>query len=266
MTPKWKHFRIDISLDDRITVWIDVAERSVNVLFEAVFDELVLILEDLTQLAPARPLLFRSAKTKGFVVGADLRRILAIESDAEIQAFLLHGQMALARLEEYPGDTIAFIQGPCLGGGLELAMSCSYRIACDSPETKLGTPEAKLGLMQGWGGTQRLIEIAGVENGLQMLIDGESIGGERALEIHLVDAIMNADRCEPGILEFIGQLAGRQVADFEKPNGKFSINNRDRFEAWRNTHSLAMSPLVRDLRSRRSRHLGFESREASSGT
>ena len=237
MTPNWKHFQIDTSLDNRITIWIDVAERSVNVLFEAVFDELVSILEHLTQLDSARPLLFRSAKRKGFVVGADLRRILEIESDEESQAFLLHGQRALMRLEEYPCDTIALIQGPCLGGGLELAMACNYRIACDSPETTLGMPESKLGLMPGWGGTQRLIEIAGIANGLQMLVDGESICCDRAFGIHLVDALLDADRYETGATEFIRQLSSRRVAGIDSQREQLKSDLRESFETWRLSHS-----------------------------
>ncbi len=240
MIPALNHFRIDTSHDGHITIWIDVADRSVNVLFEAVFDELLLIIEYLPQLGSSRPLLFRSAKQKGFVVGADLRRILAIGSDSEIQAFLLHGQQALTRLEEYPGDTIALINGPCLGGGLELAMACRYRIAVDTPETQLGMPESKLGLMPGWGGTQRIIEIAGVENGLPMLIDGEPISCTRALEIKLVDALLHANQNETDISNFTGQLPRQTDADSRSK--RMPLDALKKLEAWRTSHLVDLSP------------------------
>ena len=240
MIPTLKNFRMDTTLDDRITIWIDVADRSVNVLFEPVFDELILILEYLSQLGATRPLLFRSAKPKGFAVGADLRRILAIESDSEIQAFLLQGQTALERIEKYPNITIALLQGPCLGGGLELAMACKYRLASDSPETQLGMPESKLGLMPGWGGTQRLIEIVGLDNGLPMLIDGESISCKRALEIHLVDGLLDASHFETAISEFIGQLKHQTVSS--SPGQRLPLESHEKFSKWRAAHFSDRTP------------------------
>lgn len=245
MIPDLKHFRLDTTLDDRNTIWIDVADRSVNVLFEPVFDELVLILEHLAKLGSSRPLLFRSAKPKGFVVGADLRRILAIESDADIQAFLLQGQMALERIEDYAGTTIALIQGPCLGGGLEFAMACKYRLACNTPETQLGMPESKLGLMPGWGGTQRLIEIVGVESGLPMLMDGESISCKLALEIHLVDSLVDVNHLETEISDFISQLT-RQT-DSGSPSQRLPLGSHEKFSDLRAAHSVDFTPSQRAI-------------------
>jgi 3-hydroxyacyl-CoA dehydrogenase/enoyl-CoA hydratase/3-hydroxybutyryl-CoA epimerase len=91
MSPTYQHFRIDESLPDRFTIWIDVRDRSVNVLNEPVLDELNQIVEAASHWATL-PLVLRSAKQQGFVFGADLRRILDVKSDSEIQEFLLHGQ------------------------------------------------------------------------------------------------------------------------------------------------------------------------------
>jgi 3-hydroxyacyl-CoA dehydrogenase / enoyl-CoA hydratase / 3-hydroxybutyryl-CoA epimerase len=204
MKTQLRHLRIDESVPGRITVWIDVAERSVNVLFDEVFDELVVVLDEMLCNESPPTLVFRSAKRKGFIVGADLRRILAIETDSEIQSFLLKGQSALERLEAYPGETVAVIQGPCLGGGLEFAMACRYRIASDTESTQLGMPEAKIGLMPGWGGTQRLVEIIGYANGLAMLLDGDAVGAQRSLELHLVDALFNDLSLDEDLSRFLG--------------------------------------------------------------
>ena len=157
-------------------------------------------------------LIFRSAKRKGFIVGADLNRILALETDAEIQSFLLTGQAALEILEAYPGNAIAVIEGPCLGGGLEFAMACSHRIASDAESTQLGMPEAKLGLMPGWGGTQRLIEIVGYVHGLEMLLSGEAIDAKRSVEFQLVDKLFDDRSIERDLSEFVEDVLRGKIS------------------------------------------------------
>ena len=206
MNATWRHFRIDIDLADRITVWVDVENRSLNVLFEDVFDELFAIIESFRKQGPEVPIVFRSSKQRGFVVGADLRRILAIESDAEIQAFLLKGQEVLESIEQLEQATVALIQGPCLGGGLEFAMACRFRLAMDDSQTQIGLPEAKIGLMPGWGGTQRLIELVGLAHGLPMLMSGAPIDAKRALAIHLVDALIDPANSAVSLTEQLSRL------------------------------------------------------------
>ena len=211
MKLNYQHFRIDESLLDRITVWIDVQGRSVNALSEPVFDELQQILDAETQRARNLPLVFRSAKRDSFVVGADLRRILSIDSDAQIQQFLLHGQMVLERLSQFNGSTVAIIQGPCLGGGLELALACDFRLAVNSTNTQLGMPESKLGLMPGWGGTRRLIETVGVSDGLTMLLTGNAVDAQRALVLQLVDASVQESILEEELTNFLRHLREAQT-------------------------------------------------------
>lgn len=203
MKAQLQHLRLDESIPGRVSVWVDVAERSVNVLFDEVFDELGIVLDEMQRNLAPRPLIFRSAKRKGFIVGADLNRILAIKTDLEIQSFLLKGQTVLQKLENYPNATLAVIQGPCLGGGLEFAMACRYRIAADAESTILGMPEAKLGLMPGWGGTQRLVEIVGFEHGLEMLLSGDPVNSHRALEWRLVDSLFTEQSIENDITQFL---------------------------------------------------------------
>jgi enoyl-CoA hydratase/carnithine racemase len=112
---EYMHFRIDESLVDRVMVWIDVEGRSVNAFSEPVLDELLQIVEQQQRRNRILPLVFRSAKHHSFVVGADLRRILAIETDVEVQQFMLHGQAAFERLEQFRGTTLAIINGPWIG-------------------------------------------------------------------------------------------------------------------------------------------------------
>ena len=106
MKPNFQHFRIDETLNDHVTIWIDVQGRSVNALSEPVFDELLQIVEAETQLVRQLPLVFRSAKRNSFVVGADLRRILSIKKDAEIQQFLFRGRLSYRRCQEQRSHSI----------------------------------------------------------------------------------------------------------------------------------------------------------------
>jgi 3-hydroxyacyl-CoA dehydrogenase/enoyl-CoA hydratase/3-hydroxybutyryl-CoA epimerase len=180
-----KHLRIENPTEAWHKLWIDAQGRKLNVLFEELFDELRAVLEWLQTNDDRRPVVLCSAKEKGFVVGADLKRILSIQSDSQIQSFLKHGQDLLDDWEQLPNLTIAWIKGPCLGGGLELAMACRYRIVHSGPETQLGMPESKLGLTPGWGGTQRLTRLVGLEPAISMLLDGQPIDASRAVELGL---------------------------------------------------------------------------------
>ncbi|MGN6547769.1 MAG: enoyl-CoA hydratase-related protein [Aureliella sp.] len=228
------HLRLDTSRPDRVTVWIDVAGRSLNVLSEPVFDELRQALAEVARSGTSLPVVLRSAKAKGFVVGADLRRILAIESDEEIQAFMGYGQAFCEELERFGRNTVALIEGACLGGGLELALACRYRALRDTPQTQLGMPEAKLGLMPGWGGTQRLIETVGLEAGMQMLLSGEPVDAQAALEIGLVDAIgEDSEEVLTRFLRSLGEGASAPIV---------GSATAEQWAEWQRTHSGAFSP------------------------
>ncbi|MEI8211063.1 MAG: enoyl-CoA hydratase-related protein [Planctomycetota bacterium] len=183
------HLRMDDSDPRWVTVWIDVKDRRFNVLFEAVFLELQSLIGWLHEQSTERVVVLRSGKEKGFVVGADLRRILELKTDAEIQAFLKLGQDVLHAWEALPQKTIACIRGACLGGGLELALACKYRFVSDSDDTQLGLPEAKLGLSPAWGGTQRLVRLLGIEHSVPMLMTGRTIGCFEAMQWGLADGV-----------------------------------------------------------------------------
>ncbi len=206
MNQSYRHLRIDESLFDRVTIWFDVEARSVNVFSEPVLDELRAVIEWASQRGKKLPLVFRSAKRHGFVVGADLRRLLSIETEAELRQFLAKGQTVFERLEQFDGLSVAVIQGACLGGGLELALACNFRLAVDVESTQLGMPEATLSLMPGWGGTQRLIRTVGVTKGLAMLLTGQAVDALRARDFQLVDSVIAETDLEPALTSFLGNL------------------------------------------------------------
>jgi 3-hydroxyacyl-CoA dehydrogenase/enoyl-CoA hydratase/3-hydroxybutyryl-CoA epimerase len=196
--------------------------RRLNVLDEEFFREFLFFAEQIDADSMKRPVILRSGKEKGFVVGADLKRIIQIQEASEIQEFLRIGQVAFGRWESLSVPTIAWIDGPCLGGGLELALACHYRIASDAADTLLGLPESKLGLTPGWGGTQRLPSQVGIEVGLEMLFSGEPVGAERALAVGLIDGIWNqrnpASELSHWIKKFRGQALPnrRRLSEFDR--------------------------------------------------
>lgn len=208
-----KHLRIETPSQDWHKLWIDAQGRKLNVLFEELFDEFRTVLDWLRSNNDRRPVVLCSAKEKGFVVGADLRRILSIQSDAEIQSFLKHGQDLLDAWEKLPNLTIAWIKGPCLGGGLELALACRYRIVHSGQDTLLGMPESKLGLTPGWGGTQRLVRLIGLEPALSMLLGGNPIDSARSVELGLAAGTWDDSQpIDAQITNWVGKLNQGSVA------------------------------------------------------
>lgn len=121
-----------------------------------------------------------------FASGADLREITSLAT-SEIREFALRGQRLMARITEFPGETIAAVNGYCFGGALDMALACDRRIA--SPNAKFAHPGAGLGIITGWGGTQRLPRLVGTANALEMFFTASPIDASRALKIGLVDSV-----------------------------------------------------------------------------
>ncbi|MED1952710.1 enoyl-CoA hydratase [Brevibacillus centrosporus] len=126
-----------------------------------------------------------------FVAGADIKEFTEL-LPADAEAMAKNGQALFDRMEKFPKPIIAAINGACLGGGLELAMACHIRLA--APEAKLGLPELNLGLIPGYGGTQRLPRLVGRGKATQLILTSEMIGGEEAHRIGLVEAVYPAEQ------------------------------------------------------------------------
>jgi enoyl-CoA hydratase len=139
--------------------------------------------------AAIRGLIVTGAGEKAFVAGADINELAAV-SPVEAQALALRGQAIFRALETMPKPTLAAVNGFALGGGLELAMSCAIRVA--APNARFGQPEVKLGIIPGYGGTQRLPRLVGRGRALEMLISGETIDAAEAYRIGLVNYITPA--------------------------------------------------------------------------
>ena len=171
-----------------IIVTIDQSDRKMNVIGDGFTDAFTVLTDSFINDEAAKGLILTSAK-ETFVVGADIDQLANI--DTAEQAFELVEDLkgSLRKLETSGKPVVAAMTGTALGGGLELALACHYRIAIDSPKTKLGLPEVKLGLLPGGGGTQRLPRLVGIQAALELMTQGKELRPDAAKDIGLIDAI-----------------------------------------------------------------------------
>ncbi|MBD3768478.1 MAG: enoyl-CoA hydratase/isomerase family protein, partial [Gammaproteobacteria bacterium] len=189
-----KHFKHwEMHTDAQGIVWlgIDRQHASVNTINHETLDELNALLQDIAQLKSAKGLVIYSKKSKGFVAGADVHEFSQFKTSAEAADFLRKGQAVFARLEHLTIPTVAMIDGFCMGGGLELALACDYRIVSDDQNTRLGLPEVMLGFHPGWGGTVRLPRLIGGFDALsQVILSGASLHAKKAKQLGIVDDVV----------------------------------------------------------------------------
>ncbi|WP_263356869.1 enoyl-CoA hydratase-related protein [Acidicapsa ligni] len=165
--------------------------RVLNALNAATLSELSEAFEDLAADTAIGVILLTGAGSKAFVAGADIHE-LAVLDEASGRAFAARGQAIFRRIETLGKPVIAVIPGFALGGGCELAMACTLRLASDA--ARFGQPEVKLGIIAGFGGTQRLPRLVGRGAALKLLLSGAIISAEEALRIGLVDEVVEAEQ------------------------------------------------------------------------
>lgn len=174
--------------DDSDIAWLhlNMADAKANVLNRAVIEQLDQLLEQLEK-EPPRGLIICSDKPNGFIAGADIKEFSALKDISDGIALVRRAQKVLDRLEAQSYPTLALIHGFCLGGGLELALACRYRIAEDDPKTRLGLPEVKLGIHPGFGGTVRLPPLIGAPAAMDMILSGKTLSARAAARLGVID-------------------------------------------------------------------------------
>src|SRR6185437_11098642 len=168
----------------------DKAGATTNTLSKTVLAQFQRVLDQLDAQSP-RGLVIRSGKPGGFIAGADVGEFDDIRDAAGVRAILERGFDTFDRLASVGYPTLALIRGYCLGGGVELALACRYRVVVDEPSTRLGLPEVMLGLVPGWGGIKRLPRLVGAPIALDLMLTGRTVDARRAKRIGL------ADECVP---------------------------------------------------------------------
>jgi 3-hydroxyacyl-CoA dehydrogenase/enoyl-CoA hydratase/3-hydroxybutyryl-CoA epimerase len=182
------NWSLHIDADRFAWLTCDMAQASANVLSGEMVRELS---EKLTEIAQLRPhgLIVQSGKTSGFIAGADIKEFVKIRTPAEGYELVRAGQSVMQQLEDMPCPTAAAIRGFALGGGLELALACTYRVGADDAALSLGLPEVMLGIHPGFGGTVRCVRLIGVRAALELMLTGRPFRAARALRTGLLDEL-----------------------------------------------------------------------------
>lgn len=197
-----QHWHSEQDADGIVWLRIDKADGSANVLSGAVLRELDIQLEQLKTSKP-RGVVIHSGKPNGFIMGADINEFTTIRNPQEGYELIRLGQQVLDKLEQLDCPTVAVINGFALGGGLELAMACRYRIALENDKPIIGLPEVQLGIHPGFGGTVRAVQIAGVRAAMPLMLKGQPITASKALRQRLVDRIVPREDWQSAAREII---------------------------------------------------------------
>ncbi len=225
---EYRNLRIERDKPGVMTVVIDMPDRAMNVLDEGLLRDLDALVTSLESDQGLSLVVFRSGKESGFLAGADVEQLHKVATPQEAETAIRAGQQLFCRIAKLPVQTVAVIHGPCLGGGLELALACNFRVARDDESTRIGLPETQLGLIPGWGGTQRLPRLIGLESALRMILEGQRLPAAKAQKFGLVDMTAPADRFESAVQSFLtDRLAGKPVR-----RRKRALAARLRGESW----------------------------------
>lgn len=186
---QFRHWQYDHHIDDIVWLAIDTPDSSVNTLSSDALKELKIILERL-KLNPPKGLVFYSKKKSGFAAGADIHSFQAFSNQQQILDFVREGQDIFEELAHLPFPTVCYMNGLNLGGGMELALACQIRIAEEDVKTKIGLPEAKLGIFPAWGGLRRLPKLIGSLAALPLMLQGKIIDAKTAKALGIVDFVV----------------------------------------------------------------------------
>jgi 3-hydroxyacyl-CoA dehydrogenase/enoyl-CoA hydratase/3-hydroxybutyryl-CoA epimerase len=196
------HYRLDQGIG---VLTFDVPEKSANTLSGTTLRELGRVLEGIEH-SPPKGLILCSGKPGGFIAGADINEFTTFGSVDVALAAVKLGQGICDRVAALPCPTVALLQGFALGGGLELALACRYRVGVDDGKLSLALPEVQLGIHPGFGGTVRLVRLIGVRPAMDMMLTGKTIRGDKALRLGLVDRLVAADQATATVRD---QIASR---------------------------------------------------------
>ncbi|HEX6037981.1 3-hydroxyacyl-CoA dehydrogenase NAD-binding domain-containing protein [Longimicrobium sp.] len=218
--------RMEIS-DGLAVIRLNDPARPVNVISEGLLREMGDLLDRLENgEGGVRAAVIISEKKGTWIAGADIEEFKNFQGPADAEAASRAGQELLNRIERLRIPVVAAIDGAALGGGLETALACTYRIATDSPKTKLGLPEVQLGIIPGAGGTARLPRLIGLRGALDLMLTGKQLDARRALKAGIVDEVVPA----PILLEVAGRQAMALAARKLQPRAARPSGSPDRVE------------------------------------
>jgi 3-hydroxyacyl-CoA dehydrogenase/enoyl-CoA hydratase/3-hydroxybutyryl-CoA epimerase len=186
-----RHCRLETDAEGIAWLTLDKADASANSLGSEMMREADEVLRQL-EASPPRGVVIRSGKRSGFVAGADINEFTTLQDVAQAERLVKAGQSVIDRFEALPCPTVAAIEGFALGGGLELALACTYRVAVGNDRLTLGFPEVLLGIHPGFGGTVRSVRLIGASAALDLMLTGRNARGAKALAMGLVDRLVDS--------------------------------------------------------------------------
>ena len=184
------------NIEGVLVVGFDLPDGRVNVLKQAVLSEFEDILDKIEGDEEIKAAVLISRKKDSFIVGADINEFADFESKEQVVELIKEGHALFNRVERLKKPIVAAIHGACVGGGLELVMSCHYRLASEHKRTMFALPEVNLGLLPGLGGTQRLPRLVGLQKGLELILAGKNVYAKPAKKMGIVDALIHAQGLE----------------------------------------------------------------------
>jgi 3-hydroxyacyl-CoA dehydrogenase/enoyl-CoA hydratase/3-hydroxybutyryl-CoA epimerase len=212
----YKNWKMATDAKGNCWLTLDRQGSSANTLGKEVLEEFNSILTELNTNMP-KGLVIQSGKSSGFIAGADISEFLEVQSVEEATAMVRVTQLIYERLAVLPCPTVAMINGFCLGGGLELSLACKYRVALDSPKTKIGLPEVMLGVQPGWGGSIRLPKLIGSLTALELIVAGRIVDARTAYKMGIVDASVPERQFKIAVEYYLsGAVAPKHCGSFEK--------------------------------------------------
>ena len=195
-------------VDDQWIGWVrfDLPGEKVNKFTAAVMKELDGLLDQVAADQSVKAVVFVSGKPDSFIVGADINELAEISDETDALGKAKAGQRVFDKIAALRVPTVAVVHGACMGGGTELALACDYRLASDDPKTTIALPEVNLGILPGWGGTQRMPRLIGLAQGLTLVMTGKPAVGKKALKLGLVDGLVAKAFLRDQAGAFVGQV------------------------------------------------------------
>lgn len=241
---KYEYFQnVQITPTGVAVVKFDDPTKKVNTISFALKDEAERLWNDeIVNNDQIKAVVFASGKKDTFIAGADIFDIKNVENKQDLIPLIEAGLHFFQQLKTKGVPLVAAIDGPALGGGLEWALWCDYRICTDSPKTKLGLPEVKLGLLPGFGGTQNLHPLVGLQNAMDMMLTGKDIRADKARKMGLVDLVVAPASLEKVAIDTALGLAEKTVKIKRKPkswmNKLIEDNSLGRTIMWKKVNEM----------------------------
>ncbi|MFN3241633.1 MAG: 3-hydroxyacyl-CoA dehydrogenase NAD-binding domain-containing protein [Planctomycetota bacterium] len=203
--------QIVLAVQDGVaTLRLGREDESIVTLTEDRIAQFEAAVEQLLRRDDLRGVIVTGPKPAMFCAGADVNLIRDVTDPADGERAAIRGRSVFARLQDLKVPVVAAIEGPCLGGGLELALFCDVRVASDHRSTQIGLPEVKLGIVPGFGGTQNLTRLVGLPKALELILNGKLLRGKQAVRNRVVDRLVPASKLLVAAREEIDRLANRQ--------------------------------------------------------